>query len=162
MLRYRFWRSSIPLRNIYDKENEYLSSKITAFANSEETAFASPSFGKISAQPHTTLCIQFLDWENNDKNNRLPLGKQICFTIVWGCAEILPLFFSAFEYSAGQFSEIAKILRDFTKANWRKLNGKPNYRWRGRPFVKPKINNENHFVKYLREQTIVWTLHIAI
>ena len=49
-------------------------------------------FGKISAQPHTTLCIQFLDRENNDKNNRLPLGKQICFTIVWGCAEILPFF----------------------------------------------------------------------
>ena len=46
--------------------------------------------GKISAQPHTTLCTQFLDRENNDKNNRLPLGKQICFTIVWGCAEILP------------------------------------------------------------------------
>ena len=42
-------------------------------------------FGKISAQPHTTLCIQFLDRENNDKNNTLPLGKQICFTIVWGC-----------------------------------------------------------------------------
>ena len=31
-------------------------------------------FGKISAQPHTTLCIQFLDRENNDKSNRLPLG----------------------------------------------------------------------------------------
>ena len=31
--------------------------------------------GKISVQPHTTLCIQFLDRENNDKNNRLPLGK---------------------------------------------------------------------------------------
>ena len=46
------------------------------------------SSGKISAQPHTTLCIQFLDRENKDKNNRLPLGKQICFTIVWGCAEI--------------------------------------------------------------------------
>ena len=46
--------------------------------------------GKISAQPHTTLCIQFLDKENNDKNNTLPLGKQVCFTIVWGCAEILP------------------------------------------------------------------------
>ena len=46
--------------------------------------------GKISAQPHTTLCIQFLDRENNDKNNTLPLGKQICLTIVWGCAEILP------------------------------------------------------------------------
>ena len=48
-------------------------------------------FGKISAQPHTTSCIQFLDRENNDKNNRLPLGKQICFIIVWGCAEILPV-----------------------------------------------------------------------
>ena len=30
--------------------------------------------GKISAQSHTALCIQFLDRENNDKNNRLPLG----------------------------------------------------------------------------------------
>ena len=49
-------------------------------------------FGKISAQPHPTLCIQFLDRENNDKNNTLPLGKQICFTIVWGCAEILPIW----------------------------------------------------------------------
>ena len=47
-------------------------------------------FGKISAQSHTTLCIQFLDREDNDKNNRLPLRKQICFTIVWDCAEILP------------------------------------------------------------------------
>ena len=46
--------------------------------------------GRISAQPHTTLCIQFLDRENNDKNNRLPLGKEICFTVVWGCVEILP------------------------------------------------------------------------
>ena len=33
--------------------------------------------GKISAQPHTTLCIQFLDREKNDKNNTLPLGQQI-------------------------------------------------------------------------------------
>ena len=31
-------------------------------------------FGKISAQPHTTLCIQFLDSENNNKSNRLSLG----------------------------------------------------------------------------------------
>ena len=46
--------------------------------------------GKISAQPHTTLCIQFLDRAKNDKNNTLPLGKQICLTIVWGCAQILP------------------------------------------------------------------------
>ena len=48
------------------------------------------TFGKISAQPLTTLCIQFSDRKNNDKNNTLPLGKQICFTIVWGCTEILP------------------------------------------------------------------------
>ena len=47
--------------------------------------------GKISAQPHPTLCIQFLNRENNDKNNTFPLGKQICFTIVWGCAETLPI-----------------------------------------------------------------------
>ena len=46
--------------------------------------------GKISAQPHTTLCIQFLNRENNDKNNTFPLGKQICFAIVWGCTETLP------------------------------------------------------------------------
>ena len=49
-------------------------------------------FGKISAQPHTTLCIQFLDRENNDKNNTLPSGKQICFTIVWGCFTYFPAF----------------------------------------------------------------------
>ena len=42
----------------------------------------SMSGGKISAQPHTTLCIQLLDRENNDKNNTFPLGKRICFTIV--------------------------------------------------------------------------------
>ena len=35
--------------------------------------------GKISAQSHTKLCIQLLDRE---KNNTLPLGKQICFTTV--------------------------------------------------------------------------------
>ena len=28
--------------------------------------------GKISAQPHTTLCIQFLDRENNDKTIHCP------------------------------------------------------------------------------------------
>ena len=40
------------------------------------------SFGKISTRPHITLCIQFLDRENNDKSNTLPLEKQICLTIV--------------------------------------------------------------------------------
>ena len=52
--------------------------------------YKSMRLGKISAQPHTTLSIQFLDKENNDKNNTLPLGKQICFTIGWDYAEILP------------------------------------------------------------------------
>ena len=46
---------------------------------------------KISTQPYITLCVQFLDSENNDKNNTLPLGKNICFTIVWGCAECYPI-----------------------------------------------------------------------
>ena len=46
-------------------------------------------FGEIFARPHISLCIQFLDRDNNDKNNTSPLGKQICFTRVWGCAEIL-------------------------------------------------------------------------
>ena len=45
--------------------------------------------GKISAHPYPTKCIQFLDRENNDKNNTLPFRKQICLSIVWGCAEIL-------------------------------------------------------------------------
>ena len=54
------------------------------------------SYGKISAQPHTTLCIQFLDRENNDKKNTSPLGKQTCFTIGWDCAEILPGNFTTY------------------------------------------------------------------
>ena len=33
--------------------------------------------GKISAQPHTTLCIQFLDRENNDKTIHYPLENRI-------------------------------------------------------------------------------------
>ena len=45
---------------------------------------------KISAQPHTSLCIQFLTRENNAKNNTFPLGKQIWIKLVWGCVEILP------------------------------------------------------------------------
>ena len=56
--------------------------KITLVGNS--------AYGEISAQPHPTLCFQFLNRENNEKNNTFPLGKQICLTIVWGCAETLP------------------------------------------------------------------------
>ena len=36
--------------------------------------FFTPNFGKISAQPHTSLFIQFLDKENNGDNSRWPLG----------------------------------------------------------------------------------------
>ena len=34
------------------------------------------TLGKIVAQPPTTLCIQFLTRENNDKNNTFPSGKK--------------------------------------------------------------------------------------
>ena len=30
--------------------------------------------------------------DNNNNKKTRKLGKQICFTIVWGCAEILPNF----------------------------------------------------------------------
>ena len=76
-----FASGRIPLRFWFAME-------ITQSGFSFRTLHRNP-LGKISAQPHTTLCIQFLDREKNNKNNTLPLGKQICFTIVWGCTEIL-------------------------------------------------------------------------
>ena len=42
---------------------------------------------KIVAQPPTTLCIQFLTRENNDKNNTFPSGKKIFFYNSIGPAE---------------------------------------------------------------------------
>lgn len=47
----------------------------------------------ISKLPYISLCIQLLDKRNNSKNNRLPLGPKLCFTIVWGRAEISPRYF---------------------------------------------------------------------
>ena len=35
--------------------------------------------GKVSAQPHTTLCIQFLDRENNDKKRYITIEKTDLF-----------------------------------------------------------------------------------
>ena len=35
--------------------------------------------GKISAQPQTTLCIQFLDKENNSKKQYIAIGKTDLF-----------------------------------------------------------------------------------
>ena len=37
--------------------------------------------GKISAQPHTTLCIQFLDKESNDKTRHCPWENR--FVLQW-------------------------------------------------------------------------------
>ena len=42
---------------------------------SHTSIITAQKFGKISAQPHTTLGIQFLDRKNHDKNNTLPIGK---------------------------------------------------------------------------------------
>ena len=55
-----------------------LKSRMTVFHSRTVISISHVVIGKISAQPHTTLCIQSLDRENNDKNNILPLGKQIC------------------------------------------------------------------------------------
>ena len=40
------------------------------------------SYGKNFRTAPSYIMLQFLDRENNDKNNTLPLGKQICSTIV--------------------------------------------------------------------------------
>ena len=61
--------------------------------------------GKISAQPHPTVCTQFFNRENNDKNNTFPLGKKICFTIVWGCAETLPIYMKKYERAYHNYAE---------------------------------------------------------
>ena len=45
---------------------------------------------KISTQPYITLCVQFLDTENNDKNNTLPLGKKYLFYNSMGLCRMLP------------------------------------------------------------------------
>ena len=51
-------------------------------------------------------------------------------------AFVTPTFW-AFKLSAGQFSQIVKILRDFIKTNLRKSKAKTNYCWWGPPFVEP-------------------------
>ena len=49
--------------------------------------------GKISAQPHTTLCIQFLNREKNDKNNTLPLRNCHLFNNSMGlCGNFTAIF----------------------------------------------------------------------
>ena len=60
----------IPLAKICLKKFQYV--KIYWV---EEIAWNGKILGKISAQPHLKLCIQFLDRENNDINDTLKLGK---------------------------------------------------------------------------------------
>lgn len=48
------------------------------------------NWGKISAQSHTTLCIQFLRKENSVKRNILTLQVQLCFGMIWGYTEMFP------------------------------------------------------------------------
>ena len=68
--------------------------------------------GKISAQPHTTLCIQFLDRENNDKNNTLLLGKHIFYNSMGLCGSFTTEIFSKY------FSRLAqKVLKFFTASH---------------------------------------------
>ena len=75
--------------------------------------------GKISAQPHRTLCIQFLNRENNDKNTTLPFGKQICFTIVRGCAETLPFNVFYLRNTKNLSTLKLQIIREITNGNFR-------------------------------------------
>ena len=61
-----------------------------------QNAAFSTNCGKISAQLHTTLCIQFMDRENNDKNNTLPLVKKDLFYNSMGlCGNFTPIAFYA-------------------------------------------------------------------
>ena len=49
--------------------------------------------GKISAQPHTTLCIQFLDRGNNDKKQYIVVGKtDLFYNGMRLCGNVLPHF----------------------------------------------------------------------
>ena len=49
--------------------------------------------GKISARPHTTLCIQFLDRGNNDKNQYIVVGKtDLFYNSMRLCGNVLPHF----------------------------------------------------------------------
>ena len=57
-------------------------------------------FGKISAKPHTTLCIQFLNRENNDKNSKISIGKTALFTTAWDNPKYLPKLIPSLAVSA--------------------------------------------------------------
>ena len=61
-------------------------------------------FDKISVQPHTTSCIQFLDRENNDKNKYIAIGETDLFYNSMGlCGNftgVIVAFANRHDYSA--------------------------------------------------------------
>ena len=129
-LRYRSWRISIPWRNVWRQR------KSGAY-RVRFVAFPSVEFPKICwTVKH--ICALPDDWwvkkfkktkfEIEEENTTLQKREETPF--------IAPIF-SAFKWLAGQVSQIVKILRDFTEANRRKLEAKPNYYLRVPPLVEP-------------------------
>ena len=55
----------IPVNSVNGKDEKIPSKTFSTKTSTQKL------LGKISVQPHPTLCIQFLDRENNDKNNTL-------------------------------------------------------------------------------------------
>ena len=101
---------------------ELVSFDVVSFFTKIPVDLAVKVAGKISAQPHTTLCIQFLTRENNGKNNTFPLRKQICFTIVWGCAELY-LFICCLFASKPRYLHItAPTINTFLVQLWVRLS----------------------------------------
>ena len=64
------------LAKIYTIRFEFRNKRMT---RTFDRVLLSP-LGKVSAQPHTLLCIQSLLEENNSANNRLPLGLFALFS----------------------------------------------------------------------------------
>ena len=56
-----------------------LKSRMTVFHSRTVISISHVVIGKISAQPHTKLYVEYIT-----------IGETDLFKIVWGCAEILP------------------------------------------------------------------------
>ena len=84
------WKVDGPSRNLIKANfsSEKKGKRCAAFGCSK--TFYGPNGGKISHSP--ILHYAFSSWIK--KAMALSLGKQICFTIEWGCAEILPQWFA--------------------------------------------------------------------
>ena len=65
--------------------------KVVSYLPIQLSALFCGEFGKISTQPHPTLCIQFLDREAITKTIHCHWENRFVLQIVWGYAEILPV-----------------------------------------------------------------------